>query len=76
MAMKDWKKIKLGYDESWKNVKTGEILSLNEYKGSGDFGEPLGQYFQVRTARNPEKTKNTRTKSQALAYARSYMRTH
>ena len=74
MALKDWKKISNGKNIRWKSKKAQEILELRfvPFYGGGEWaintleldGTSTGLIYMGKT------------KSQALAFARQYMRTH
>jgi len=74
MALKDWKKIggsKNQYGErvTWKDKKTGDYLEVNQ-RSDGAWRLDLISKDYVDTL------KSGMIKSQALAYAKQYMRTH
>jgi hypothetical protein len=68
MATKDWKKVK-GKD-TWKNNKINGFVKIQKHKnGWIVYG---GRYPLIK----PELDVLVRTKSQALKFARAYMRKH
>ena len=67
MAQKDWKKINAG----WKNKKDNERIYINK-EGTGYMLVRINFY---NNSSNPQ-IERFKTKSQALKYARSYMRKH
>ncbi len=78
MALKDWRKFE---SLSWKNKKINEILFINNVKDGGFISWKSGYcpvtYFQVMILRNSFDSKSGfKTKTQALAYAKAYMRKH
>lgn len=69
MALKDWKKTKeIGTYTRWENGS--EALRLD--KTIGEYGEK-GRWFVLKDIGSPE---FFNSKSEALAYAKKYMRTH
>lgn len=77
MALKDWKKTKkifFNVPYTWVNKKVGGVVEL-----SFD-GDALGNASEYRVFINDKRLKEQqvkfKTKSQALAYAKSYMRSH
>lgn len=72
MALKDWKIVKKGdYGKDYlqfKNQKTGEVLETNQSNIRNHFFVFVFANSQVKI------DEDFRSKSQALAYAKSYMR--
>ena len=66
MALKDWEKREKDY---WGNEETGEVVWIDKYNYRE--GKRYGVF------QNPGiLLKSFKSKSQALAYAKKYMRTH
>ena len=79
MALKDWKKQKnnFGWIVRYKNSKTKQIIAIDDdflfIKGGGK----IGRYVFVKSTPYGDKSlKRFKTKQEALAYAKAYMRTH
>lgn len=76
MALKDWKKVK-GHNE-WINIRgnrTSVSFILNgENKGKYSF--MVGSSLDERNQRKVLLERNFDSQSEALAYAKNYMRTH
>jgi len=72
--LKDWEKT--GISNAWVKEKTGEFV--HAFKGHNK-GIPTGNWI-VRVGKTDEDLLNNqkkfKSKSQAMAYARSYMRNH
>lgn len=64
MALKDWKKRAEGY---WVKKKGDDALLIKYYSVFDNYDVQLNGYTIFSSAE---------TKSQAIAYAKSYMRTH
>jgi len=78
MALKDWKKLAAGNGRvSWYNKKSNSVMTVKKAKKGAVFitqlwdpdAMPDGSVHIFFTSR-------FKTKSQALAYAKSYMRKH
>ena len=85
MAIKDWKKYGgTIINPRWKNKKTGEIVEIGD-EGKGIIDIDLNPrdvqrsvwFVLMHKVKEPwRSSKNFKTKSQALAYAKAYMRKH
>jgi len=72
MALKDWKVIYEGrLMLRYKNQKKGNILEIYPEKIRGK-----SVYFIAMTDKNSIRDKEFKTKTQALAFAKAYMRKH
>jgi len=67
MALKDWKKTRhKSNSQGWKNKKTGKNILFLQF-----MSDNYWSFIQ-----EGKTIKNFKTKSKALAYAKSYMRKH
>ena len=79
MAMKDWKK----WDgrEQWDSLKNNDSIEIIEDL-TGNRGKELVGYevdiyiFETQKSNSKHIVKKFKTKPKAIAYAKSYMRTH
>ncbi len=72
MATKDWKKHReYTMGTQWRNKITGSIISVSDI-----YDKTYNYIFRSPSKDSERFVKKFKTKSQALAYAKSYMRTH
>ena len=70
MAIKDWKKNYAVNIPSWKNDKTMGRIYIDKYS-DGDYAVKIYKHYSTFA-----EEKLFKTKSQALKFAKSYMRKH
>lgn len=77
MALKDWKKTRSGKTGiRWVNEKTGIIVFLHTLKKEWGFIHDVLAVEVMGSHAEHIITKDFKTKSQALRFAKEYMRTH
>ena len=79
MALKDWKKEQFRYE--WWNKKLGETIDIATTSWQQSQAKYIVRFFNTFTGYDKGKwirkrNKNFPTKSQALKFARAYMRKH
>ena len=74
MALKDWKKVKR--DKCFVSIYFAKWQRKNWNNNPGSIGIRKLEHGWGVTTSHPLKHKSFRTKSQALKFARSYMRKH
>lgn len=72
--LKDWKKTRSDkHRQVWKNIKTKRIVSVEKEVTMTKY---VYAFFSGLENKDVDFTKYFKTKSQALQWAKSYMRTH